>query len=127
MTLGSLMSNNTPQRVILLVDDEPLVRMGTAALIEELDFQVVQASTGSQALQLLDELKTVEILITDFRMPDLDGMELIARAKELQPDLRAVLMTGYAANDARFAELESPRLAKPFGISDLEQAIEQSR
>ena len=49
------MSNNTPQRLVLLVDDEPLVRMGTAALIEELDFRVVQASTGAQALQLLAE------------------------------------------------------------------------
>lgn len=121
------MSNSTPQRLVLLVDDEPLVRMGTAALIEELDFRVVQASTGAQALQLLAEHEAIEILITDFRMPDLDGMELIARAKELRPDLRAVLMTGYAANDARFAELESPRLAKPFGVTDLENAIEQSR
>lgn len=121
------MSSKSPQHLVLLVDDEPLVRMGTAALIEELGFAVVQASTGAQALQLLAEHDAIEILITDFRMPDLDGMELIARAKDLQPDLRAVLMTGYAADDARFAELESPRLAKPFGITDLENAIEQSR
>ncbi len=120
------MSNNEAKRLVLLVDDEPLVRLGTAALIEELDYQVVQASTGAQALQLLAKHENVEFLITDFKMPDLDGMELIERAKKLQPDLRAVLMTGYAADDARFAELKWPRLAKPFGMTDLESAIEQS-
>ncbi len=120
------MTDNAPQRLILLVDDEPLVRMGTAALIEELDCDVLQASTGVQALQLLTEHPEVEILITDFRMPDLDGMELIARARQIRPDLRAVLMTGYAANDARFDSLETPRLAKPFGLTDLERALEQS-
>jgi CheY-like chemotaxis protein len=114
------------QRLILLVDDEALVRMGTASLLEELDFRVLQASTGEQALRLLVEHSDIEIMITDYRMPDLDGMELIDRANQLKPELYAILMTGYAADDSRFADMTTPRLGKPFGLTDLERALDQS-
>lgn len=113
-------------RVILLVDDEPLVRMGVALLLEELDHKVLQASTAAQAMQLLGENEGVEILMTDFRMPDTDGLEMIAKAKAVSPSIRAVLMTGYAVDDERFALTDIPRLAKPFGIAELEQALLES-
>ena len=114
------------QCVILLVDDEPLVRMGVALLLEELDYSVLQASTAAQALDLLSENPDVGILMTDFRMPDCDGLEMIALAREISPSIRTVLMTGYATDDDRFAVSDAPRLAKPFGISELEQALKQS-
>ena len=114
------------QCVILLVDDEPLVRMGVALLLEELDYSVLQASTAAQALDLLSENPNVGILMTDFRMPDCDGLEMIALAREISPSIRTVLMTGYATDDDRFAVSDAPRLAKPFGISELEQALKQS-
>ena len=114
------------QCVILLVDDEPLVRMGVALLLEELDYSVLQASTAAQALDLLSENPDVGILMTDFRMPDLDGLEMIALAREISPSIRTVLMTGYATDDDRFAVSDAPRLAKPFGISELEQALKVS-
>ena len=114
------------QCVILLVDDEPLVRMGVALLLEELDYSVLQASTAAQALDLLSENPDVGILMTDFRMPDCDGLEMIARAKEVSPSIKAILMTGYSADDDRFAVCDAPRLAKPFGISELDQALKVS-
>ncbi len=114
------------QCVILLVDDEPLVRMGVALLLEDLDYSVLQASTAAQALDLLSENPDVGILMTDFRMPDCDGLEMIARAKEVSPSIKAILMTGYSADDDRFAVSNTPRLAKPFGISELEQALKVS-
>lgn len=114
------------QCVILLVDDEPLVRMGVALLLEELDYSVLQASTAAQALDLLSENPDVGILMTDFRMPDCDGLEMIARAKEVSPSIKAILMTGYSADDDRFAVSNTARLAKPFGISELEQALKVS-
>ena len=114
------------QCVILLVDDEPLVRMGVALLLEDLDYSVLQASTAAQALDLLSENPDVGILMTDFRMPDCDGLEMIARAKEVSPSIKAILMTGYSADDDRFAVSNTARLAKPFGISELEQALKVS-
>ncbi len=113
-------------RVILLVDDEPLVRMGTALLLEELDHCVVQASSAAQALELLAENARIDLIITDFRMPDMDGLEMINRARQERPAMPAILMTGYAADDERFSSLDFPRISKPFGISELEAALEQA-
>lgn len=112
---------------VLLVDDEALVRIGTAMMIEELDYAVIQASSGAQALELLGENKSIEILVTDFRMPDIDGIEMIARARALVPAIKVVLMTGYDVDDERFAAIDSPRLAKPFTIDELEQTLAQCR
>lgn len=126
MTLGSTMPNSKLQRLILLVDDEALVRLGTASLLEELDFCVLQASSAAQALELLAEHSDVDIMVTDFRMPDMDGMELIERAKLILPDVCAILMTGYAIDDPRFENMATPRLGKPFGLTDLQQALDQS-
>lgn len=112
---------------VLLVDDEALVRIGTAMMIEELDYAVLQASSGAQALELLGENKSIDILVTDFRMPDIDGIEMITRARTLMPAIKVVLMTGYDIDDERFAAIDSPRLAKPFTIDELEEALAQCR
>lgn len=112
---------------ILLVDDEPLVRAGTALLLEEIGYDVVQASTAAEGLQRLKENDAIEILITDFRMPDMNGAEMIALAKQMLPEIRAILMTGYDADDERFADVAAPRLSKPFSLDDLETALRQSR
>lgn len=114
------------QCVVLLVDDEPLVRMGVAYLLEELDYLVLQASTATQALELLSGNTAIDILMTDFRMPDCDGLEMISRAKAISPTIKSVLMTGYAMDDDRFAVTDTPRLAKPFGIAELERVLNQS-
>ena len=111
------------KRLILLVDDEPLVRAGTALMLEELGHRVVQALTAVQGLVLLEENNAIEMLITDFRMPDMDGLQFIARAKEMRPAVTALLMTGYNADDPRFADVATPRLAKPFGFDALEAAL----
>lgn len=119
-------SNSAERRRILLVDDEPLVRSGTALMLDELGHDVVEASSGQQALDLLANDPTIDLAITDFRMPDMDGMEFITRAKDTRPSLPVVLMTGYAADDPRFDALDFPRLEKPFGLDALEEALRKA-
>lgn len=109
---------------VLLVDDEMLVRSGTAMMLDELGHDVTEAVSGQKALQILTENAGFDVIITDYRMPDMDGMELISAARELIPDLKAVLMTGYQADDPRFADLQAGSLSKPFGLAELETAIE---
>lgn len=108
---------------ILLVDDEVLVRAGTAMMLDELGHEVTEASSGKQALAILNDHPHFDLVISDFRMPDMDGMEMIAEARKLVPELKAILMTGYDADDPRFAELQAGSLSKPFGLEDLETAI----
>lgn len=112
---------------ILLVDDEMLVRSGTAMMLDELSHDVTEAASGQQALGILADQVHFDLVITDYRMPDMDGMEMISEARKLVPGLKAVLMTGYEADDPRFAGLEAGSLGKPFGLQELERAIAGAR
>lgn len=108
---------------ILLVDDEMLVRAGTAMMLDELGHDVTEAASGQQALGILADHVHFDLVITDYRMPDMDGMEVISQARKLIPGIKAVLMTGYEADDPRFAGLDAGSLSKPFGLDDLEMAL----
>jgi CheY-like chemotaxis protein len=108
---------------ILLVDDEVLVRAGTAMMLDEIGHEVIEAASGKQAIAILTDHPHFDLVISDFRMPDMDGMQMIIEARKLVPGLKAILMTGYDADDPRFAELQAGSLSKPFGLEDLETAI----
>ncbi|HEV7233732.1 MAG TPA: response regulator [Sphingorhabdus sp.] len=118
------MTANSERRLkILLVDDEMLVRSGTAMMLDELGHEVTEARSAKEALLLIVDASPFDLVITDYRMPDMDGAAMIAEARKQRPDLRAVLMTGYDADDPRFDGIDCPNLAKPFGLEELEQAI----
>lgn len=107
--------------VVLLVDDEDVVRRATADMLGEIGHEVLQANSATSALELIEQRPDIELIITDYLMPNIRGSELIEKALELRPDLKAVLITGYA----RMAE-DQPgvaRLAKPFRASDIAREV----
>jgi CheY-like chemotaxis protein len=108
---------------ILLVDDEALVRAGTAMMLDELGHSVVEASSGKTGLQILAEDDAISVLMTDYNMPDMNGLEFIDHAKKIRSDLLAILMTGYSSEDTRFASSDIFRIEKPFGLDELERAL----
>ena len=108
---------------ILLVDDEALVRAGTAMMLDELGHSVIEASSGKSGLQILVEDDAISVLMTDYNMPDMNGLEFIDHAKEIRSDLLAILMTGYSSEDTRFASSDILRNKKPFGLDELERAL----
>ncbi len=82
---------------VLVVDDEKMIRMGIKKVIrwEKLGIgEVYTAASAREALELLEEHRQ-EIMITDIRMSEMSGLELIEAAKELQPKLRVLVLTGY--------------------------------
>ena len=85
---------------VLVVDDENLVREMLAQTLENAGFTVLLAADGTEALALLTAGEVVDVLVTDLSMPGIDGLAVIRTAQERHPDLPAVLLTGYAAEDS---------------------------
>lgn len=107
---------------LLLVDDEDLVRAGTAEMLRELGHTVHEASGGPEALNKLRSGLEVDAVITDYMMPRMNGVELADGVRELLPDARILVITGYAGGDLH---LDVPQLSKPFRQADIAQALER--
>jgi PAS domain S-box-containing protein len=110
------------QLIVLLVDDEELVRAGTAEMLRELGHIVHEASGGAEALGKLGGGLEVDAIITDYMMPRMNGAELAAQVREIDPDTRILVITGYAGGDLN---LELPQLAKPFRQADIAAALDR--
>ena len=110
---------------ILLVDDEMLVRMGTAHMLQDIGHHVIEASSARQAMQVIESDTHIDMLLTDYAMPDMSGDELALAARKLRPELKMLLVTGYASTDKEWA-IDMPRLEKPFGQDELAAAISKA-
>ncbi|AJP74133.1 response regulator [Sphingomonas hengshuiensis] len=106
---------------ILLVDDEQIVRIGTAEMIRDLGHHVTEAGSGAEALALLASGLDVDVVITDYKMPRMDGAELAQRLRADYPDIAVLLITGYTGSTEDTLHL--PRLAKPFGQAGIANAL----
>ena len=113
-----------PPCTVLVVDDDALVRTGTAAMLEDLGHVVIEVSSGAKALELLRSVHEVDIVLTDHAMPGMTGTELARRIRRVHPELAVILATGYAELPHGEADDPSlPRLSKPFRQSELADAI----
>ena len=105
----------------LVVDDDPDVLETTSEMLQMLGFEVVTADSGVHGVELLEGSTHVDILVTDFSMPGMTGIELIRRARTLNPALPCLLMTGFA-DTGNFAEAAADKitvLRKPYKMNDL--------
>ncbi|WP_280177747.1 PAS domain S-box protein [Bosea sp. CS1GBMeth4] len=112
----------TQPLTVLAVDDDALVLMNTTALLEDLGHKVIEASSGREALSVLESNGEVDLLITDHAMPQMTGAQLIAEVGERWPALPVILATGYADLPPG-AGAGMLRLNKPFWQADLEKAV----
>ncbi|MET0658428.1 MAG: response regulator, partial [Steroidobacteraceae bacterium] len=99
---------------ILLVDDDPAVRQVTHAMLTELGCEVVEASSGEIALELLRADATIDLLLADFAMPGMNGAELASLAAQERAGLPVLIVTGYADVDALIEFTAEAVLRKPF-------------
>jgi CheY-like chemotaxis protein len=82
------------EAVVLLVDDDDLVRTGASAVLEALGHRVLDAESGAKALAILRGGATVDVLVTDYAMPGMSGAALIGEVRRMVPDLPVLVMTG---------------------------------
>jgi CheY-like chemotaxis protein len=102
---------------VLVVDDDIDVRAFVSSLLADEKIDAVAAEDGSEALALLVEGE-YDLLLTDVRMPGIDGFELVTRARRTRPELRVLFMSGYAA-DYHIDPDRDDFVAKPFHPREL--------
>ncbi|MGN2253553.1 ATP-binding protein [Frateuria sp. GZRe12] len=107
-----------PPATVLLVDDEDLVRGGTAEMLADAGYTVVAVGSGYEALQKIHTGLAFDALVTDYAMPGMTGAELARAVRSLRPHIPALMITGFATLTEREAG-GLPRLAKPFRQAEL--------
>jgi len=108
--------------MVLLVEDEPLVREMAAEDLRDTGFEVTAASDGDEALAILRGSSAFDLLFTDIRMPgQTDGWELARAAREMIPGLRIIYATGLGDGEG-LTEGEC-FVRKPYNLKDLRQAL----
>ena len=110
--------------VILFVDDDPLIAMSTMEMLEDLGHHVIGVSSGLHALDIIKSEQPIDLMMTDHVMPGMTGIELAAASREVRPTLPILLATGYAELPEG-AQLELPRLAKPYHQDQLRDRLDQ--
>jgi signal transduction histidine kinase len=107
---------------ILLVDDDALIANTTAALLEDLGHRVAEAHSGEEALVLVQDGLAPDIVVTDYAMPGMTGMDLAVALRRQHPKLPILLATGYAELQGT-QPIELPRIAKPYTRQQLSAEI----
>ena len=108
---------------LLFVDDDVLISLSTTSLLEDLGHTVVTASSGPEALEVLRAGAPIDMMITDYAMPGMTGLQLAEQARALRPGLPILLATGYADLPTK-SGLELPRLNKPYQQTQLAEQIQ---
>jgi len=114
------------QRILLAEDDDAMRRFLVKAL-EKAGYDVVSFGNGMEAYDRLQE-EPFMLLLTDIVMPEMDGIELARKAAELDPDLKIMFITGFAAvalNPDNNAPKDAKILSKPFHLRDLVDEVER--
>ncbi len=118
--------NATPLN-LLVVDDDEHIRELCRAVAEESGMRVLDVSTAEEALEML-ELSSVDIVLTDLRLPGTSGLELLRRVAQVYPDIAVVMLTQYGTIDSA---VEATRMGavdyvtKPFRVEELRARLEQ--
>ncbi len=113
--------------ILLAEDDKSMLNFLVLAL-ERADHKVTAMQSGIDALNALKEGTKFDLLLTDIVMPGLDGIELAQKASDINPDIKIMFITGFAAMAMRSDSDETPNntktMSKPFHLNDLVEQVE---
>lgn len=113
---------------VLVVDDEPRICQFIKELLEREQYQIDTTLSGTEALDMIEKCD-YQLLISDLKMPGIDGFELIKQAKKSRPDMATVMLTGYATVENAVLALRfgvDDYVTKPFNINELKKVVKQT-
>jgi len=119
---GTSQASSAKPVVILLVEDEAVVREITARVLESAGYEVLECSGPNDALCLAgSHAESIDLLLTDVVMPTMNGIDLAERIRHLQPRVVTVFMSGYADTDIlrKATAASATHIQKPFTVNDL--------
>ena len=105
----------------LLVDDEEIVRLAASEMLNDLGYKVIEATSGEEALALLDGGSRIDVVVSDHLMPGMTGSELARALRDRWPDLPVLIVSGYAEAEGVAPDLA--RLTKPFRTETLAASL----
>ncbi len=122
------MTNEANRGTVLIVDDEANARKGLKMLLEQSGFEVMTAADGAEALEIIATTPP-EVVVTDLRMPRIDGLELLRRARLAMEDLPIIVVTAFGAIDSAIHAMRAGAedyLEKPVQIEELEVVLDRA-
>jgi DNA-binding NtrC family response regulator len=114
---------------LLIVDDEKNIRARLATFFKGCGHQVRTAENGQQALEELSEGEPIDLVLTDYKMAELDGLELLQQVKHQAPETAVILMTAYATIENAVATMKAGAfdyLPKPFSLEQIQYVVERA-
>jgi two-component system response regulator PilR (NtrC family) len=122
-TLPDTVPESRPR--VLVVDDEPSMRQMLLYVLRREGYEVTLATSGREAVALLEQ-EPVDLLISDIRMPDMNGVEVLRAARQLDPEVAGVMITAFASTETAVEALRlgaSDYLSKPFDLDELKLVV----
>ena len=113
---------------ILVADDDPKVTSSVGKFLKARGHRVHEAGDGSAAVEILQR-ETIDIVITDLKMPGVDGFEVLREARRLSPDAEVILITGYDDPESSFRAIREGAFdffSKPFKVEDLNASVQRT-
>ncbi len=113
---------------VLLAEDEPTLRQGIAAAFRDRGWHVAEAADGKAALDAL-ERELFDVVVTDYKMPEASGLEILKRAKMIHEDTQVLVMTAYGTVESAVEAMKAGALdyiLKPFELEELELKVERA-
>ena len=117
-----------PADSILVVEDEDIARRNLEHILKKEGYAVVATNSGTKALELLRQ-RDFDLVLTDLKMEKVDGMQVLAKSREIQPYTEVIMITGYATVDSAVAAMKEGAyhyIAKPYKIDEIRQIVRQA-
>ena len=111
--------------MLIVVDDDDEIRVLAKELLLDRGYHVITAQNGAEGLDQIQHEPQLTLMITDIRMPGIDGWELARRATDMRPNLKVLYITGYPGEETPDDAPPGPLLRKPWRAGEFYRSIEQ--